>query len=194
MTSVGTAVFGGQPHSGVHPGQQQRDGVVRRAPAHRRRHADPTRRRGRRRGRTRTGRAARPAWARPEWPCPGRPPTAAHRRPHRRARTVATPRCCAPAHGWPTAAAPRRRPRRRPPRRRGCARNCTLPRDVNSSDPEPNSVASSASACNCAARDHAAGQPHPHQGAVGGLVHLQGARTGVLVAGAAHPFTVRRRR
>ena len=34
--------------------------------------------------------------------------------------------------------------------------------------------------------DHAARQPDPHQRAVGGLVHLQRARTGVAIAGSVH--------
>ena len=39
--------------------------------------------------------------------------------------------------------------------------------------------------------DHPAGQPDPGQRAVGGLVHLQRAWAGVLVAGPGHQFTVR---
>ena len=41
--------------------------------------------------------------------------------------------------------------------------------------------------------DHSAGQPDAGQCAVGGLMDLQRTGTGVLVAGPAHPLTVRRR-
>ena len=92
-----------------HPASSSGDGVSPSTCTPRRR-PGPTRRRGRRRGRTRTGRAARPAWARPESPRPARPPTAATSAARRRAPTAATRRCCAPAHGWPTAAVLRRRP------------------------------------------------------------------------------------
>ena len=40
--------------------------------------------------------------------------------------------------------------------------------------------------------DDPARQPHPRQRAVGGLVQLQCAGAGVLVAGSGHPTTVRR--
>ncbi len=61
-----------------------------------------------------------------------------------------------------------------------------LPRDVSSMAGEPNRVAAWASASSWARLDHPAGQPDPGQRAVGGLVHLQRARAGVLVAGAGH--------
>ena len=73
------------------------------------------------------------------------------------------------------------------------ARICMLPREVNSMRSEPNRLAACGQRLQLHRGDHAAGQPHPRQRAVGRLVHLQRAGTGVLVAGAAHPLTVRSR-
>ena len=72
-----------------------------------------------------------------------RPHVDASRRP---ARTAATRRCCGPAHASPTATARRRRSPRPTAVTSVIPRNCTLPRAVSSSVPEPNPLATLAPA------------------------------------------------
>ena len=67
------------------------------------------------------------------------------------------------------------------PAQSGCCRATSVP-----ACREPNPAAACASASSCCGRDHPAGQPHPDQRAVGGLVHLQRAGAGVLVTGSGH--------
>ena len=192
VTSVGTAVVGGQPHAGVHGRPAAAPTVVVEHV-----HAASARQAGHV--------AAAVVDAEPEPAgqrgqrglAPDRGVQVGHPRPHvgdaadaprqRRRDDVAHPLM----RGRRQQARGRRLPRRRAAGvadRRGSG--CCRARSV----PSPGSRTRSAALrqrLQLRGGDHAAGQPDPGQRAVGGLVHLQRARAGVVVAGPGHQLTVR---
>ena len=111
----------------------------------------------------------------------------------RRGPTAARRRYCEPARGWPTATNPplrRRRPRRSGLLFADAADLDVAPRrQLHRRRAEPGRRVGQR--LELGRVDHPARQTDPSQRAVGGPMHLQRARTGVLVAGAGHPLTVR---